>query len=60
MKFIRFFLLIISFFILPNVTWAAPDAGSLLKQEKELQQQQNLPKSIPKSLIEDNTKEQQK
>lgn len=60
MKFIRFFVLTISFFILPNVTWAAPDAGSLLKQEKELQQQQNLPKSIPKSLIEDNTKEQQK
>ena len=60
MKFIRFFVLTISLFIVPNVIWAAPDAGSLLKQEKELQQQQNLPKSIPKSLIEDNTKEQQK
>jgi len=60
MKFTRFFVLTISFFILPNNIWAAPDAGSLLKQEKELQQQQNLPKSIPKSLIEDNTKEQQK
>ena len=39
---------------------AAPDAGSLLKQEKELQQQQNLPRSIPKSLIEDNTKQPEK
>ena len=58
MKFKRFFVIVISFFILTNNTWAAPDAGSLLKQEKELQQQQNLPKSIPKSLIDDNTKEQ--
>ena len=39
---------------------AAPDAGSLLKQEKELQQQQNLPRSIPKSLIEDNTQQPEK
>ena len=39
---------------------AAPDAGSLLKQEKELQQQQNLPRSIPKSLMEDNTKQPEK
>ena len=58
MKFKRFFIIVISFFILTNDTWSAPDAGSLLKQEKELQQQQNLPKSIPKSLIDDNTKEQ--
>ncbi|MGA1443763.1 MAG: ShlB/FhaC/HecB family hemolysin secretion/activation protein, partial [Methylophilaceae bacterium] len=34
--------------------------GSLLKQEKELQQQQNLPRSIPKSLIEDNTQQPEK
>src|SRR6056300_63971 len=39
---------------------AAPDAGSLLKQEKELQQQQNLSRSIPKSLIEDNTQQPEK
>lgn len=53
-----FFFIVILFLILPNGALAAPDAGSLLKQEKELQQQQNLPKSIPKSLIDDNTKEQ--
>ena len=58
MNFVSFFILVASFFILSNGAWAAPDAGSLLKQEKELQQQQNLPKSIPKSLIDDNTKEQ--
>ena len=58
MKYKRFFIIVSSFFILSNAALAAPDAGSLLKQEKELQQQQNLPKSIPKSLIDDNTKEQ--
>ena len=52
--------LVAFFYLHSDLSFAAPDAGSLLKQEKELQQQQNLPKSIPKSLIEDNTKEQEK
>jgi hypothetical protein len=48
----------ILFFALSSNSRSAPDAGSLLQREKELQQQQNLPRSIPKSLIENQTNEQ--
>ena len=57
----NFFALIFLFIVFTTkLVIAAPDAGSLLKQEKELQQQQNLPRSIPKSLIEDNTQQPEK
>ena len=57
----NFFALIFLFIVVAaKSVIAAPDAGSLLKQEKELQQQQNLPRSIPKSLIEDNTQQPEK
>ena len=58
---LNFFLSIFLFIVFTTkLVIAAPDAGSLLKQEKELQQQQNLPRSIPKSLIEDNAKQPEK
>lgn len=58
---LNFFLSIFLFIVFTTkLAIAAPDAGSLLKQEKELQQQQNLPRSIPKSLIEDNAKQPEK
>ena len=56
---IRQLLILTTFtFLLCSNSWSAPDAGSLLQREKELQQQQNLPRSIPKSLIENQTNEQ--
>jgi len=52
MKNIYFFSLILSLFLIQGKSFAAPDAGSLLKDQQDLQKLNELPKSIPENLFE--------